>query len=197
MSTTLLSFLQIDDWWSQLGLRYHGLALVSKHEHRVKEAVLAVLREHPPVTFTGGDGEPPLSIEELLALVEVATKEAEREGEVERIQMAQTQRVQGQARVEAALAMPDADVVIAEGGWAGFTKGEAFAWSWNLFEYERRGIAHPGSQVHYESLQKLKRGDLPDVFGYAERAKQLVANGVDPNQYRQYKDALGAETVDL
>lgn len=58
---TRLSRLHSNDWWSQLRLRYQGLALISCHEHRIEEVVLAVLREHPPVAFADGVDSPPHS----------------------------------------------------------------------------------------------------------------------------------------
>lgn len=196
MSTTRFSRRRSDDWWSQLGLRYQGLVLISRHEHRIEEAVLAVLREHPPVAFADGVGSPPLSTTDLVTLIEAAAKEAERAGEEEHRLAAETRRAEGQARVEAAFAMPGADSVIADGRWAGFATGEAFAWCWTLFQYEPHGFAHPGTQVRHEAIQQLERGDLPTAFGYPERAKQLAARGLDPKQYRMHKEAVSATTFD-
>lgn len=196
MSTTRFSQHRSDDWWSQLGLRFQSLGMASGHEHRIEEAVLAVLREHPPVAFACGDDSPPLSTKDLVTLIEVATKEAERVSKEERRLAAEIRRAKGLAQIEAAFAMPSADSIIADGRWAGFTKGEAFAWCWTLFQYEPHGFVHPGTQVRHEAMQQLERGDLPTVFGYPERAKELAAQGLDPKQYRLHKEALGAATFD-
>lgn len=194
MSTSRFSPHHSDHWWNQLGLRYQGLASTSRHEHRIAEAVLAVLREHSPVAFAGNSENSPLSIEEMVALITTAADEAEHVCEEERRLAAETRRAEGQARVEAALAMPDAGVVITDGRWAGFTKGEAFAWCWTLFQYEPHGFVHPGTQVRHEAMEQLERGDLPSVFGYPERATELAAQGLHVKQYRLHKEALGAAT---
>lgn len=196
MPTTRFSHYRSDDWWRQLGLGYQGLVLTSRHEHRIAEAVLAVLRDHPPVAFAGNGENTPLSTDDMVALISEATEEAERIGEGERRLAAETRRAEGLERVEAALAMPDADAVMADGRWAGFAKGEAFAWCWALFQYEPHGFVHPGTQVRHEAMRQLERGDLPTVFGYPERAKELAARGLDPKQYRLHKEALGAATFD-
>lgn len=196
MSTTPLLIHCSDNWWDQLGLRYQGLRLTSRHYHRTQEAVLAILSAHPPIAYAGGDDNSPLSTEDLVALIEAATEEAEGAGEEARRLAAEARRAEGLARLEAASTMPDADVVIISGRWSGFTKGEAFAWCWMLFQYEPHGFVHPGSQVRHEAMQQLKRGELPTVFGYPERAKELAARGLDPKQYRMHKEALGAATFD-
>lgn len=123
MSTTRFSHHRSDDWWSQLGLRHQGLALTSRHERRIEEAVLAVLREHPPVAFADSDDSPPLSTTDLVALIEMATREAERIGEEERHLAAEIRRAKSLAQVEAAFAMSGADTIIAEGRWVGLAKG--------------------------------------------------------------------------
>lgn len=196
MTTRRFSHHNSDEWWNQLGLRHQGLALTSRHEHRITEAVLAVLREHPPIAFAGHSENSPLSTEDMVALITAATDEAERVGEEERCLAAEVRRAQGQERVEAALAMPDAGMVITDGRWAGLAKGEAFAWCWTLFQYEPHGFVHPGTQVRHEAMQQLEQGDLPTVFGYPERAKELKTQGLDPKQYRLHKEALGATTFD-
>lgn len=196
MSTTRFSHHNSDEWWNQIGLRYQGLVMTSLHEQRIEEAVLGVLREHPPVAFVGGNDSLPLSTMDLIVLIQAATKEAEQAGEEERQVSAEIRRAEGLAQVEAAFAMPGADLIIPEGRWAGLTKGEAFAWCWTLFQYEPHGFVHPGTQVRYEAMQQLEQGDLPTVFGYPERAKELKTRGLDPKQYRLHKEALGAATFD-
>lgn len=194
MSTSNLSPIHSADWWGQLGLHYTGLTRISRHEHRVKEAALAVLHTHAPVAFSNTETGEPCTFEELAALIATASEEAVSLGEQEHERAAETRRLEGWAQVEAAFTMPDADTVIAEGRWAGFAKGEAFAWCWTLFQYEPHGFVHPGSQLRHESLQKLGRGELPEVFGYPERARELTIRGLDPQQYRRHKEALGAAT---
>lgn len=194
MSTTHPSPTHDIGWWGQLGLRYTGLNMVSRHEHRVEEAALAVLSAHAPVAFSSSETGESRTFEELAALIATASAEAERVAEQEQDQAAEARRLEGWARVEAAYARPDADTVIVEGRWAGFTTGDAFAWCWTLFQYEPHGFTHPGSQLRHESLQKLGRGELPAVFGYPERARELTTRELDPRQYRRHKEALGAAT---
>ena len=100
----------------------------------------------------------------------------------------------GWAKIEETLADPNADRVITEGRWAGFSRGDANAWCWNLFQYEPHGFTHPGSQVRHEAMQKLQTGGVPEVFGYPERARELAARGLTPREYRRHQEALGAGT---
>ena len=100
-------------------------------------------------------------------------------------------RSEGRRLVESALTAPDSDELIEEGRWAGFTRGRAIAWSWNLFQYEPTGFVHPNSEVRFIALKKLENGGIPAVFGYPERAREHEARGLTPLQYREYRDALG------
>src|SRR5690606_37641022 len=95
-----------------------------------------------------------LTVAQLKALVEEAVADAEQKAERRREADAEERRRYGWARIEEALSAPDADQVVAEGRWAGFTRGEATAWCWNLFQYEPHGFVHPGSQVRQEAMRK-------------------------------------------
>lgn len=94
-------------------------------------------------------------------------------------------------RQEGALANSDLAEEITTGRWAGFTRGEAIAWNWNLFDYEPQGFIAPASQLRMESIRKLKNGDIPEVFGYPERARELADQGITPLQYRESQKAQG------
>lgn len=169
-------------WWGALGLRGPlGNAAAER-----------VLREHVPVGFAPAAGGSVLSLEQVGALVDAAEQEAERAHEVATAE----RRAADAAEFEAAFDMPDADTVVEEGRWAGFTRGEAAAWCWNLFQFEPHGFVHPGSQVRAEALEKLRAGGLPEVFGYPERARQLAEKGMTPRQYRQHREALGSRMFD-
>lgn len=194
MSAHHFSFETDQDWWSRIGLGYSGVKPGTRFGNRVRASLLKILREHPPVAFAGGDNGATLSLDDFAALIEAAAADAVRAGEEGERITAETLREEGSARVEQAYAMPDADSLITEGRWAGLTKGEAFAWCWALFEYEPHGFVHPNSQVRVESRAKLAQGELPSVFGYPERAKELKASGLDPRKFREHQAALGARS---
>lgn len=182
------------EWWDQIGLRYGGRLLVSRHEGQIREAVTELLHKHPPVGFVGDAPGETITPEELAQRVRQQTEEIELAGEARREAAAQERSRMGRERVEAALNDPALTVPIEEGRWAGFTHGEAIAWCWNLFQYEPRGFISPGSQLRQESLRRLEAGEIPDVFGYPERARELADEGLDPREYRRFKEASGART---
>ena len=152
------------DWWTKL-----GLAVTSRTQEDL-------LRAHPPTGF--GD----LTLDDLAA----------RAAEIENVAALDEERIRGDLRTAQALAASDADIVIEEGRWAGFTRGEAIAWCWTLFQYEPHGFVHPGTQVRLEALAELEGGGIPEVFGYSQRARELAASGSAPLQYRAAKHASGA-----
>lgn len=183
-----------DGWWGELDLSYHRIPVTTRHELEVEQAALAVLAAHPPVGFAGDLEGVTLTAAQLKELVERAVADAEQKVECQREAGAEERRRSGRARIEEALSAPDADQVLVEGRWAGLTRGEATAWCWNLFQYEPHGFVHPGSQVRHEAMQKLQAGGLPEVFGYPERARELVSRGLTTREYRRHKEALGANT---
>jgi hypothetical protein len=183
-----------NNWWQQLGLRYTGLSLTSTHEHSTEQAVLKVLRDHPPVAFARGAEGADLTTEQLVRFVTQAANHAEQEGKRQRETAATDRRRFGWEQVEQALAGRGSEKAVTEGRWAGFTRGEATAWCWNLFQYEPHGFVHPGTQVRHEAMRKLQAGLLPEVFGYPERARELADRGLTPREYRLHQEALGANT---
>lgn len=194
MSTSLKFFGDTSKWWEQLGLRHTGVLLASKHERSIGTDVMEVLQQHPPVAFASGTEGQTLTLEEVVTLVRQAAARAEHEGERQRELAAEERRRFGWEQVERALTGPDSDEVVTEGRWTGFTRGEATAWCWNLFQYEARGFIQPGAQMRVEAVQKLQAGVLPEVFGYPERARALADRGLTPREYRHHKEALGANT---
>lgn len=198
------------DWWEPLGLQLHGVALGrgraadvpvgSRPEPGVaaelvdveaREAARAVLRAHPPVSFADAGAKRPLTAAELAERVREAVASAHRAAANERAAADEAQRRQGAAAVHRALTASDAAEPVTAGRWLGFTRGEATAWFWNLFQYEPHGFVHPGTQVRHEALRLLRSGGLPEVFGYPERARELADRGLTPLRYRDYRDSLG------
>ncbi|MBP1325818.1 hypothetical protein JOF28_001050 [Leucobacter exalbidus] len=102
----------------------------------------------------------------------------------------------GWRKIEAAYAADTAEQLVTEGRWRGFSYAEATAWCWNLFQFEPHGFMYPRSQVRSEALQRLERGELPEVFNYPERARELADAGLDPRSYRTHHAALGKPTYD-
>ena len=194
MPTSKNRFTHRDGWWGELNLRYQHVPIQSGYEFETEQAALAVLATHPPVGFVGATEGSTITADQLNELVGDATENAEQEAKNQRESAAEERRLLGWAKIEEALADPNADRVITEGRWAGFSRGDAVAWCWNLFQYEPHGFTHPGSQVRHEAMQQLQAGGLPEVFGYPERARELVARGLTPREYRRHQEALGART---
>ncbi|QUY62251.1 hypothetical protein [Gulosibacter molinativorax] len=191
MSTQQESFGIEPGWWRQLELRHTGMITAGQLDPRAHQAALDVLRSHPPIAFSGDEAGQTLNAEDLAGLMGQAREQTERELLKERDAAAKEQRRLGWQRVEDALTADDANETISEGRWAGFSRGEARAWCWSLFEYEPHGFVHPGSQLRHESLQQLQSGAFPEVFGYPERACALADRGLTPREYRRYKELLG------
>ena len=166
------------DWWDELGLT------LEHDDARVMAAQEKILREYEPVAF-GHAGQPRKTVGfgELVArLAQVETDIARKDEDAVNEEVAR-----GDVLVAEALSADDADTVVEEGSWAGFTRGEATAWCWNLFQYEPHGFVHPGSEVRAIALRELREGGLPEVFGYPARARELVAAGATPLSYREAK----------
>lgn len=194
MSTAEKLFAHRDGWWGKLSLCYRDIPTPTGIEFETEQAALAVLAAHPPVSFVGDTEGSTITANQLEELVKGAIKNAELEAKRRHESAAEQRRVLGSAKVEEALAAPNADRVITEGCWTGFRWGDAVAWCWNLFQYEPHGLTHPGSQVRHEAMQLLQTGGLPEVFGYSERVRELVARGLTPREYRRHQEAFGANT---
>ena len=124
----------LDGWWGKLSLCYRHIPAPTGIEFETEQAVLAVLAAHPPVSFVGDTEGSTITLNQLNELIESAIKNAEREAKRQRASAAQERREIGWTKIEEALTAPDADQVITEGRWAGFRRGDAVAWSWNLFQ---------------------------------------------------------------
>lgn len=181
-------------WWYELGLTA-GIGL------RDRALIESVLRQYEPVGFrsiTGEDGDSApgtaaitvSGIAEAIVAAEIKAKRAREKARA-------TRHLENTSEFEAALASADAGVLVTEGRWAGFTVGEARAWCFNLFEFEAVGAAQPKVQLRFESLAKLRAGELPEVFGYPERARQLHDTGLSPREYRRIREALSARPANV
>lgn len=172
-------------WWVQLDLSYPCEEVADK-------AVRKTLSEYVPVSFAPAGGGEVLSLAQLAELLMTVRSKAEEEDLLARA----ARRAADVAEFEASYAMPDADALVEEGAWAGFTRAEATAWCWNLFQYEPVGFISPGSMVRADALAKLRAGELPEVFGYPARARRLVEQGTTARMYREYRQALGSRMFD-
>lgn len=181
-------------WWHELGLSA-GIGL------RDRTVIESVLRQYEPVGFRRVAGEcgdsAPVTAVITAAEIAAAITAAEVEAAHARHEARAERRRENTAESEAALASADADDAVVEGRWAGFTFGEARAWCFNLFEFEPMGAAHPKVQLRVESLAKLRAGELPEVFGYPERARQLRDRGLSPREYRRMREALSTRPLNV
>lgn len=179
-------------WWSEYQLAHRPFAC--SHDLDRAQAVpwhnprIALLSRAKPVLFEV-DGEQ-LSAGELRSRMADAWAEFQAPIEAD----ADTRSRLGWAALEAAPLAPDADEVIADGGWAGFARARARQWCWNLFQYEPRGYSLPISTMSLPGVKEWLGGGVPDVRGYADRARALEADGVTPHAYRQEKEAAGKVT---
>lgn len=183
------------DWWDRIGLRYGGLHMRGGAINAsVRRAAEETLREHPPIAFAAAPGAEPLTLEELDALLIERGQQAQAKAKRDKARGERERSELGWQRIREAFERPDAGEVITDGGWAGMTRGEAFAWCWNLFQYEPRGLISPGSWVRRKAMEDLLAWQLPEVFGYPERAKEIAANDVTPQEYRRAKEISGSGT---
>lgn len=177
-------------WWVRLGLRSAFAPGASANDRSAQRATDRLLADVQPSGFIRVSDGMAMSIDDVVSeLGRVASAEVQR-----RADDADERRTYGWARVHEALSATDAAEPIDDGPWSGFTRGDARAWSWNLFQYEPHGFIHPGSEVRAKALRLLEEGGLPTVFGYPGRAAELVTQGLTPESYRQTREALGART---
>lgn len=182
------SFIHDSDWLRSLLHRSYPGSGGSENEQERCAAVREALLEFSPAKFVPRSGGESVSFEQLLKL----TRDTESEHNSRVEQERETRRRLGWQRIEESYAAPDAEEEITGGRWTGFTRGQAMAWCWNLYEYEPRGFMMPYSQMRHVALEDLNGGTIPDFFGYPERAKELAAQGLTPLEYRAQRERLGA-----
>lgn len=100
----------------------------------------------------------------------------------------------GRDAIAQAYAASDADECITQGDWHGFTRAEAQAWCWNLYQFEPHGFVYPNSVIRMQREEELESGRIPEGGGYAAKARTYVARGITPLQYRDAREALGSPT---
>lgn len=181
------------DWWENLGLSAPRASGDSANDRRRLEAHLEVLRGFPPLAFTSTSPDVP---DRQIQIVDVAAESSAAQARVEReiIEEAQARSGKGWAEIRAAFAAPDADELVTHGDWIGFSRARAIAWCWNLYQFEPQGFISPGSQLRRQRVRELEAGSIPNGFGYADRARELEAEGLTPQQYRSAREALGSPT---
>lgn len=182
-------------WWEKLGLTIATQEGKTSREQQRQQIATDILRTVKPVDFVVTDEN---GVETRLAFDDLAHEiaKAQREHDERTKQAAAERSALGWERMNTALAAPDASTPITEGKWAGFTRGQAIAWCWNLFQFEPKGFVLPNSIVREKAMRELEQGGIPDVFGYPDRARHLERHGVTPESYRKHQEALGKPTFD-
>lgn len=173
-------------WWEKLGLSVRADRRDASETERKKVMARArMLERFRPVQFEA-DGER-IDLDELAVRLEVAV------GEVELALMAEAEdrRARGWSHLLAAYEAPDADDVLADGVWAGFTKARARAWLGNLAQYEPFDFSPMFSARRREREAAIEAGKIVEVPRYADRARHLEAAGMTPHDYRRAQEALG------
>ena len=181
------------EWWEQLGLRIAGDGMGrSGDDARETRAHADVLAAFAPPHFEGtiDDQVVRVSTSELAASLGRARDEVGEAIEAESVARSHL----GWSRIAAAFEADDAEEVIADGVWAGFTRAHATAWLWNLTQYEPYQFAGVFAQLRRERERALAAGEIPATPRYAERARQLEAHGMTPQSYRAAQQALGKGT---
>lgn len=178
-------------WTRQLGLAVEPAAATS-NEQRVSRARRDYLASIRPTEFirTSDGGDIRISLEQVVDDLKAIDAQVNLRLQDE----AKDRRARGWTMVRAALEASDAEVLVDSGEWIGFSRGQAIAWCWNLYQFEPHGFLRPAAQLRAEGIAQLEAGLIPDGFGYARRAKQLEAAGMTPETYRQAMDALGKPT---
>lgn len=176
----------MSSWWNQLGLRFDVRSPLSPPPEN-RALVLARL---VPVGFDSPDGR--ITLEEAAQRLDAAQAEVERAREFEEA----ARRAHGWAQIEAAYEAPDADVVVVGGVWEGFTHARARAWLWNFVQYIPRagGLRYTADRERAQEI--LEEGNLLDLEGFAELARELEADGSNPHAYRRAMETLGRDTFD-
>lgn len=88
-------------------------------------------------------------------------------------------------------AASDANEPIVEGEWNDFTRSDAKAWSLALLEFEFPSGSTINAMGWSQAMDRLKKDGLP-FGGRSERARELVAQGFTPREYRLVRQRLGA-----
>jgi len=179
-------------WWQRLGLTAGTSHRASSHEHAVAQVRARYLSALHPTFTTSDAGTPHLTLDDVIS--QLAAIDAGHEEE--RAQHQREERERGWDRIRAARAAADAEEPIDSGDWAGFTRADATAWCWNLYQYEPHGFGGVGAMVRHRNLAALKGGGVPAGFGYARRARELALAGATPESYRTAKEAMSAKVFD-
>lgn len=187
-------------WWRQLGLTDGLTYRASVNEHDAVRARTQYLSTLRPI-FTASDAaEVHLTLNDVisqLAAIDAAHEE-------KRAQHQRVERERGWEGIRAARAAAHAEEPIDSGSWAGFTRADAIAWCWNLYQFESHGFGGVGAMVRKRDLARgrnrdlatLKGGGVPEDLGYAHRARELTLAGATPESYRTAKEAMGARVFD-
>lgn len=194
----------VDAWIERIGITRESPLWRRVNDADLRRDIEEFLAQHPPVTFRGDRSTGNYSreaFEERLTRVVVTGITSQRGSQSaaagtravapDELDM-RAVKAKARANVEGAYQEPRAHEVIPDGPWADFTRGDAFAWNWALFNYEPHGFISPGSQVRFRALQELEKGELPAVFNYPNRARELVAEGKTPISFIDDKEASNA-----
>ena len=178
------------EWWTSLALQDRIGDHHSPNESQLREDILAVLYTYRPSGYEHATDGSPVSEQYIVETIAAAERAHD-----ERMRVAAKAREEeGWRRLRAAYEAPDADEMVMEGDWVGFTRACAIAWCWNLFQYEPKGFVMPLCYVRAKALRELESGGIPTVFDYAARARELEARGQTPEGYRRTKEQEGAPT---
>ena len=191
MSTSFDRLFRDDSWWAQLGFPDWQLAFTV---HEASDHFADLLDASAGRVRLQANPSDRLTLEQFRDRLREAKKEARRKEEEKQAALVERRRQLGWQMIEAAYSAPDADGQITTGRWAGFSRGDATAWCWNLFQYEFRGLAHPKIEVLHRGMEELQAGGLPEALWCPERAHELHARGLKPREYRQHHEALGSPT---
>ena len=167
-------------WWKPLGLK---MTVVGRPDYRRIKARENALAQLVPVWPEEGGRE--LTLDDVALRLGTRVKLGT---EVVRDEVAL--RAFGWRHIRDAYDAPDAQEVIAEGVWRGFTRARALAWLWTFVQYpDTYSPSHDAEFRTYVAQLTARR--LIEDARLASTARRYEADGTSPQEYRRALELVG------
>lgn len=175
-------------WWDKLGLKMTVEGRPDERRISAREQVLATLVPVWPEEGWPEEGNGRLTLADVEQLVSEPVIDPDRDRAEEA-----ARREYGWAKIRAEYEAPDADAVITEGVWEGFTRARARAWLWNFVQYP---VTHPlfYGRLYPRLVATLEAGELIEDEADARTARKHEADGTTPHDYRRALELIGERT---
>lgn len=167
-------------WWKPLGLK---MTVVGRPDYRRIKAREDALAQLVPVWPEKAGRE--LTLDDVALRLGTRVKLGT---EVVRDEVAL--RAFGWRHIRDAYDAPDAQEVIAEGVWRGFTRARALAWLWTFVQYP--DTYSPSYAAEFRTyVERLTAGRLIEDARLASMARRYEADGTSPQEYRRALELVG------